>query len=35
MEVITAGQKQEENVGLNPAGCCTEEPGDNCWLQLD
>ena len=33
VEVINNGSRPEE-VPLN-AGMCTQEPGDNCWLQLD
>ena len=33
MEVIRKGIGLEK-VSLR-AGMCTQEPGDNCWLQLD
>lgn len=33
MEVLNSGYRPDEII-LN-AGMCTEEPGDNCWLQLD
>ena len=35
MEIIKSGNVANENEVLNSAGTCTEEPGDNCWLQLD
>lgn len=33
MEVINGGVKLEDVI--LEAGMCTEEPDDNCWLQLD
>lgn len=35
MEVITNGKALNDNGKLNMAGTCTQEPGDNCWIQLD
>ncbi len=35
MEIIYEGRLPEENEELLVSGTCTEEPGDNCWLQLD
>jgi hypothetical protein len=35
MEVIVKGVSPKDNGQLNVAGSCTEEPGDNCWIQLD
>lgn len=39
MKIIIEGnnpaeQRVEETIAAE-AGICTEEPGDNCWLQLD
>ena len=35
MEIIVKGTLPEEESVNAPAGMCTEEPGDNCWLHLD
>lgn len=35
MEIIVSGNQLDENGELAVPGICTEEPGDNCWLQLD
>ena len=35
MEEMIKGQICVENTDNLNAGTCTEEPGDNCWLQLD
>ncbi len=35
MEELIKGQMSVENTDRLNAGTCTEEPGDNCWLQLD
>ena len=35
MEIIVEGKTAETMGELEMYGICTEEPGDNCWLQLD
>lgn len=35
MELLHEGLLPQEDPDRMEAGICTEEPGDNCWLQLD
>ncbi len=35
METIIQGISTETFEEVLTVGSCTEEPGDNCWLQLD
>lgn len=35
MIIINEGRLPEDNDEIIVSGACTEEPGDNCWLQLD
>ena len=35
MEVIVSGRAEDEMEQKNILGVCTQEPGDNCWMQLD
>jgi len=39
MTIIVEGQnpaeQNAEELVAGEAGICTEQPGDNCWLQLD
>ena len=35
MEVVNEGRTPQETEVVEVPGICTQEPGDNCWLQLD
>ena len=35
MEIIKSGKLPTDNIAMVAAAACTQEPGDNCWLQLD
>jgi len=37
MKVIQEGVKTDDALAkeVASAGTCTQEPGDNCWMQLD
>ncbi len=35
MEMIVEGNKPTDDIKAITASACTQEPGDNCWLQLD